>query len=293
MQRSGPLPEVIMFPVPNYTQIPNLILDDLLPLMKEAEMRIFMVICRQTIGWHRREHQISLSFFEKATGLCRQGVLNGIEEAIKRNTIIKREGGPNKASYYSINIDYSSAPKTDIEEINTSLLSRPEGSLRNGLEVVHEVDTKKERVKEKKIVCPSAPVGPSGAEKRVEKITTHGQKIALNFDDLIKKSIQQNKDWTLAEITQAWQILQAYDGRVNDLDGFMEGTIEQNRKKKKLETMNKASEACQKQSQKVTLTQGRPPTQEEILRLSQPNYFAAHLKRQEPDSKAPHSPASR
>ena len=40
-----------MYNIPNTTQIPNDILDDLMPTLKDTALRVLLVVCRQTFGW--------------------------------------------------------------------------------------------------------------------------------------------------------------------------------------------------------------------------------------------------
>jgi phage replication O-like protein O len=77
---------------PNYTQTPNEIFD-LMPDMDQSELRVVLVVCRQTFGWHKQRDRISLSQLIKATGLSRQGVLNGIEKAISRGLLKRKKVG--------------------------------------------------------------------------------------------------------------------------------------------------------------------------------------------------------
>ncbi len=37
---------------PNYTQIPNALLDSAMAEMSGAELKITLVVCRRTLGWH-------------------------------------------------------------------------------------------------------------------------------------------------------------------------------------------------------------------------------------------------
>ncbi|HMR01740.1 MAG TPA: replication protein [Candidatus Competibacter phosphatis] len=78
------------YPAPNYTQIPNILLEDHIKAMTEAEMRVALAIARKTFGWHKRQDKLSLSQLMDLTGMSRQGVINGIEAGIKRG-IIRRE----------------------------------------------------------------------------------------------------------------------------------------------------------------------------------------------------------
>ncbi len=73
-------------PAPNYTQIPNVVLD-LMADMSDAELRVVIAIARQTFGWHKKRDKISLSQLAKLTGMSRQGVINGLEAGTKRGLI--------------------------------------------------------------------------------------------------------------------------------------------------------------------------------------------------------------
>lgn len=77
---------------PNYTQIPNTLLDDLMMLMDGAELKVTLAIARQTFGFHRERHSLSLSELQGLTGLSKQGVINGVDAGAKRGTIARSKG---------------------------------------------------------------------------------------------------------------------------------------------------------------------------------------------------------
>ncbi len=129
---------------PNYTQIPNLLLDDLLPYMGEAEMRVTLALTRLTFGYHRDKVEVSLSKLQEATRLSRQGVINGISAGIERGTIARTDG-KRSGFIYELVINEEHSP--------TSQRSRPAlvnevdqpTSQPNGLELVNEVDQTSQR----------------------------------------------------------------------------------------------------------------------------------------------------
>ena len=128
---------------PNYTQIPNVILDKLMKDMGEAELKVVMAVCRGTFGWHKQRKKMSLSYLQNATGLSRQGVLNGIDAAISAGIIRRRKSGMSwEYEIVLVNeVDYFIAPT----------------SQRSRLVLVNEVDTikkelKKETIKEKRSI---------------------------------------------------------------------------------------------------------------------------------------------
>jgi phage replication O-like protein O len=85
---------------PNHTQTPNVLFDKHMAEMGEAELRVVLVVCRKTFGWHKEKDRISLSQLEKFTGMSRQGVLNGIEDAVNRGVLKKTK--TEKGSVYSM-----------------------------------------------------------------------------------------------------------------------------------------------------------------------------------------------
>ena len=126
---------------PNYTQLPNALLDIHMPHMKEAELRVVLAIARATFGWHKTQDKLSITQLMEKTGLTRQGVVNGIQSGVERGVIKREESG--MGFIYSLvvedelvnEIDYL-APKL-VNEIDqsTKQTSQP-----NRLELVNEID---------------------------------------------------------------------------------------------------------------------------------------------------------
>lgn len=124
---------------PNYTQIPNALLDEHLSTMQEAELRVTLAIARKTFGWHKNADQLSLSQLMELTGMSRQGVINGIEDGLKRGTIQRIKNGQN--FIYSLLVNQVDQLNQSTELTTTSQPSRPL--------LVNQVDTQK-KGKEKK-----------------------------------------------------------------------------------------------------------------------------------------------
>jgi len=59
----------------NYTPIPNYLIDEVLPAVDPYEWKLLTFVARRTLGWQKTEDQISLSQFEKGTGLSRRWVI--------------------------------------------------------------------------------------------------------------------------------------------------------------------------------------------------------------------------
>lgn len=101
--------------IPNSTQIPNIILDFLLPQLSEAEGRCLLYIARRTYGFHKEEDRISFSQFIKGiknkddeildygAGLSRPSVNEALSNLRKSNLILVEKS--TKGNYYSINLE--------------------------------------------------------------------------------------------------------------------------------------------------------------------------------------------
>lgn len=128
---------------PNYTQMPNLLLDDLMMHMGEAELKVTIALSRLTFGYHREKVEISLSQLKDITHMSRQGVINGINAGIERGTIERTEGKRGGFIYsLSVNNDQESTSQRSglVNEVDQLPTSQP-----NGLPLVNEVDQTSQR----------------------------------------------------------------------------------------------------------------------------------------------------
>jgi hypothetical protein len=83
------------------TSVPNQILDTHLPLLTEAELKMLLVIVRQTNGWvdkrtglRKTRDRISHGQFMKKTGLCRRVISKTLQSLVSKGlvTITDRNG---------------------------------------------------------------------------------------------------------------------------------------------------------------------------------------------------------
>lgn len=97
---------------PNYTQIPNEILDRMHE-MTPAEVVVLMAICRLTFGWHKAEDVISLSQLQRMTGLSRSAVQSCLMAGMERRLLERRQVGTQSFSYHLlVASDYQSTETT-------------------------------------------------------------------------------------------------------------------------------------------------------------------------------------
>lgn len=99
------------FSSPNYTQTPNDLFDSLMAEMGDAELRVVLAAVRLTLGFHKRYDAISLTTFQRLTGLSRQGVIDGISLAIANGLIQEVGQGKRGVKLYElvINVDQSTS----------------------------------------------------------------------------------------------------------------------------------------------------------------------------------------
>lgn len=77
------------------TAVPNAVFDDFLSELKLAELKILLVIIRQTLGWEDRQNEngrkqrdwISSSQMLKKTGCSERAISSAIESLTKKNLI--------------------------------------------------------------------------------------------------------------------------------------------------------------------------------------------------------------
>ncbi len=45
-----------------WTKTPNIIIDKLMPMLRDTEMRVLLILLRSTVGWNRADHPVMLSY---------------------------------------------------------------------------------------------------------------------------------------------------------------------------------------------------------------------------------------
>lgn len=126
-----------------YSKIPNWIFDDVMPRCDSSEWRVVCAVARQTFGWDKEADEISISQFEKLTGMSRATVVKAVKAALDHGFLVREKQG--RSHVYRVSIGLESKPIDDADEFrnytDNSLDSKPIDSL----------DSKhtKERVKDK------------------------------------------------------------------------------------------------------------------------------------------------
>ena len=101
--------------IPNSTQIPNVLLDFVIPQISEAEGKCLLYICRRTYGFHKERDRISFNQFIKGiknkdgeqldygSGLARASVSEALKNLVGSGLV--KTIPTSKGNYYEINLE--------------------------------------------------------------------------------------------------------------------------------------------------------------------------------------------
>lgn len=85
----------------NHTEVPNDLMEKYL-ILPGASIKVFLVICRQTRGWHKDCDPISLSQIKNKTDLSEEGIIQAVL-CLERNDLITVTRRKGKTNVYEIN----------------------------------------------------------------------------------------------------------------------------------------------------------------------------------------------
>ncbi|OJU54546.1 MAG: hypothetical protein BGN93_03500 [Acinetobacter sp. 39-4] len=91
--------------VPNFTQVPNVVVDELAVKLSDSAFKLYVVLIRKTKGWDQARDAISISQFEKVTGKSRPTVVKAIDELIKLR-LIKKTRCTKFGNEYELNLAF-------------------------------------------------------------------------------------------------------------------------------------------------------------------------------------------
>ena len=89
---------------PNYTQSPNILFDEIFKTLMEGELRIILVILRQTFGWHKQWDQISIGMLAEKTGMERRSIFRSLSSLMEKGLVERKKFGKNgkEKCYFSL-----------------------------------------------------------------------------------------------------------------------------------------------------------------------------------------------
>jgi phage replication O-like protein O len=77
-----------------WTKTPNVVIDQLMPTLRDTEFRVLVVIVRSTLGWNRDEHAVRLTYrmLQARTGRSSEAVAAALH-SLERQGLIHVIGG--------------------------------------------------------------------------------------------------------------------------------------------------------------------------------------------------------
>jgi len=77
----------VKIPKPNYTQTPNIFIDEIMRNLSGSEMKVMMAIIRKTFGWQKKRDRISINQIAEITGLARSSISTALDSLEKMGYI--------------------------------------------------------------------------------------------------------------------------------------------------------------------------------------------------------------
>jgi len=164
--------------IPNSTQLPNLILDLVVPLIPESEARCLIYICRRTFGFHKASDRISFSQFtdgikdrrgnvlDYGTGLSKQAVAVGLKNLVQSEAV--RVLKSKKGNVYEINLHMDVDKVVNLIDQSRKLTKI---GLKNRQRLSYKVDTQNLGNKEKQSIRDPVENLSTGIRELARKMT--------------------------------------------------------------------------------------------------------------------------
>ena len=258
------------FQAPNYTQIPNVIFDEWMPILAPTSFKVLLCICRKTFGWHKSEDTISRNQLMKYTGITSKATIKtALDDLVEKRLVFRistsGEYG-NCPNSYSLNIVKPLFETDDSQNLGggRSKFDLGVGQNLTGGVGQNLTPQKKPSTKESSVCSSSPPASqapPVSGDSEPEKPSLEkpkketeaippliisdfdGTQTKVSIEDLFTHAVLKRKSWASEEIRECWNILADYNGAIRDVYHFVDGTI------KKMRTIRK-SEAWAKKKAK-------------------------------------------
>lgn len=231
----------------HFTKIPNDFIDEWLLKLSGTATKVFLVILRKTVGWHKESDIISISQIEKSTGLSENSVLSGLKELKLYNLLETRKEGRGKATRIEYKIRftfpenaYQTKPETDSPKKNTSNLevlpplnaSKNEVKRSNNtanFEDTKDIEFQKKEEERRYSSSASSENNKTGKDKRLSNDYTK-KLISLGISQKQTEKIISQFDFEYIEIkiNQLNYLLEHSPQKVNGKGRFLYNSIIQN-----------------------------------------------------------------
>ena len=151
----------------NHTQVSNDFIEQHMKKLTGAEVKVFLAICRKTIGWHKDTDAISISQIASLTGLTDKPITSATTKLTERGLILV-EKASGKTTRYTLNYStIGETPEELPEKLRRTIGETPE-------ELPEKLRTQKkdkETIQKKKDIAPD-----------IEEIRAYVKEKKLNID---------------------------------------------------------------------------------------------------------------
>ena len=108
-----------------FTKFPNELLENIMcSKLKATEIKILLCVIRYTYGFHREQHQLSVSFIQKATDLSYNNVQKAVQHLIEKSILIEtRKYTPTTPRCIAINPDFDSIFQQNYRGIHSNIVA--------------------------------------------------------------------------------------------------------------------------------------------------------------------------
>jgi Bacteriophage replication protein O len=111
--------------IPNSFQVPNLLVDRLLPFLSGPQTKVVLLVCRKTFGWSKRVDLISLGQFEQQAGLSRSSVYEALETFVRAGLLLKTSRGRQQVNGWSLNLEVNAEDVIRFLEESSRAVKKP------------------------------------------------------------------------------------------------------------------------------------------------------------------------
>lgn len=109
---------------PNFTAIPNEVFDKHMRSLSGSELKVLLVVCRKTIGFHKDTDSISISQIEEMAGISNRSAIDAVNALVEKNILMK-DSKKGATSKYTLDIDgYEESSQAASEESSLELVKK-------------------------------------------------------------------------------------------------------------------------------------------------------------------------
>jgi phage replication O-like protein O len=165
--------------IPNFTQVPNLLFDELLSELSPSELKVLLYIFRRTYGFQKNGDKIATSqichgikndghYLDKGTGLSNRAVIDALR-ALEKRKLITTISETTITKYIQLNISYENSSQVPLMK---KVHKTYEDSSQALMKIVHRQN--KEEKKNN--------IGSDAAEEKIPE-----KEVAFNSSEYIQK----------------------------------------------------------------------------------------------------------